>query len=133
MAELLIFARDNGHADPVKMARSSWRMGHVVHVAPDGHPWGAGERAPTFWRIRVPGAPVEVFQDLLDESFGSTLDVRGQRVRLGRRVLRLNPSPALQAQLATSQIVEMPLGDLLTLRVAASDGVRRDQIPTETV
>ncbi len=40
MAELLIRAKDNTHADPVKNQRGSYKRGDIVEVGPVGWDWG---------------------------------------------------------------------------------------------
>lgn len=47
MAEILVNAR----------AMSDWQLGHPVHVAEDGQPWGTEERLPKFVVLKLPLVP----------------------------------------------------------------------------
>ena len=66
MAEALVVAQDATHPDPIIDLAGCYKRGDIVLVKPDGHPWGALERLPTFWIVKVPGATVEQLQQYID-------------------------------------------------------------------
>jgi len=43
VCEILFFAKDRTHADPIKDRRGSWKRGYPVVVFDDGHVWGREE------------------------------------------------------------------------------------------
>ena len=55
MAEFLIRAIDA----PVNEAPCKWRAARIVHVEDDGHVWGAQEKTPKFYLIKVPSVSKE--------------------------------------------------------------------------
>ena len=40
------------------------QKGDIIVIAPDGHPWGKGERLPDFVVIKIPGVKVKKFKHL---------------------------------------------------------------------
>lgn len=54
MAELLVFARNNAHPNPVKDARGCYKIGYIVEIRPDGCIYGSLEGLPTFYKIKIP-------------------------------------------------------------------------------
>jgi len=64
--ELLIKARDAHHADAAEDLRGCYKRGDPVVQMPDGHEWGRLEVAPTFWRVRLAGAPRSVLQPFVE-------------------------------------------------------------------
>ena len=52
MATLLIYARNNVHADPVKDARGCYKLGDIVQVLDDSHPI-ASPIAPEWYIVRI--------------------------------------------------------------------------------
>ena len=61
MAEILVFNRNNTHPDPKIDAEAMWKLGDVVVVKEDGHPWGKEELTSTFLIVKIPGAPAAKF------------------------------------------------------------------------
>lgn len=53
MAEILVRAFDSTHADPKIDLAGCYKRGDLVVVADDGHEWGASERLPKFWQVRI--------------------------------------------------------------------------------
>lgn len=54
MAEMLVMRKDNG----------DWKTGDIVHVAPDGHPWGKREIDERIFRIiKVPNLSVDELRE----------------------------------------------------------------------
>jgi hypothetical protein len=54
MAEILIRAKNNVHADPTKDRQGSYKRGMPVVVMDDGHIWGSKEGLPDFVVLKVP-------------------------------------------------------------------------------
>ena len=75
MAELLIRAKTNG-ADPTVY----WQRGHVVYVKLDGSTWGAAERPPEFYVVRVKGSVDEWWARLREQKQIGTDSVNGSPV-----------------------------------------------------
>jgi|GEM_PF-6343291 len=61
MAELLVMAQDPPDPKP-----RDFTKGMVVDIKDDGHRWGAEEKPPLFYVIKIPGIPKEDLQFLLD-------------------------------------------------------------------
>ena len=55
MAEFLVRAKDNAHADPDKDRAGSYKVGDLVVAMRDGHEWGRREGVPNFVIVKVPG------------------------------------------------------------------------------
>lgn len=88
MCELLIRVADKMNDDPFKDAKCTKR-GDVIHVAPDGWPWGNEEKTLPFYRIvRLPGVPLEEAQALLGPELDD--DPRNPSRVLQRRAFRLD-------------------------------------------
>ena len=89
MAEILLRVRDKVNpTDPYKNCKLTKR-GDVIHVAPDGWPWGARELDQPFWRIvKFPGVNPQLLEDLL----GPELDTDPQNPSrmLQRRAFKLD-------------------------------------------
>lgn len=66
MCEILVFAGNNTHADPVKDRRGCWKRGYPVVVKEDGHEWGAEEGLPKFVVVKIPGVPAAKAQAFLE-------------------------------------------------------------------
>jgi hypothetical protein len=66
MCEILIFAGNNTHPDPVKDRRGCWKRGYPVMVKEDGEQWGAAEGLPKFVIIKIPGVPAKKAEAFLD-------------------------------------------------------------------
>lgn len=65
MCEILIFAGNNTHPDPVK-DRGCHKRGMPVAVGDDGHSWGTGEALPDYVVIKIPGVPASKAQAFLE-------------------------------------------------------------------
>lgn len=78
MAEILIKATDATHPDPAKDRRGCYKRGMPVVVMPDGHPWGAEERLPTFALLKVPLVPVARVEQYVE----AWTDVQRRRWRI---------------------------------------------------
>lgn len=59
MAELLVKSIDATHPDPAVDRVGCYKIGDIVAVQPDGHPWGGCECLPTFLVVRIPGLSLE--------------------------------------------------------------------------
>ncbi len=64
MCELLVLAFDTYNPDP-EQDKFAWKLGHIIDIKPDGHSWGASERLPKFWIVKIPGMAVADAQDYL--------------------------------------------------------------------
>jgi len=96
MAQILVMARDNTHADPDTDRRGCYKRGYPVVVMPDTHTWGREEGLPTFVVIKIPGVPVEKVRKYIEPQLEDTTDERG-RYQIYRRRLwqfRLDDLPA---------------------------------------
>ena len=51
--EILVYGRDNTHADPIKDARGCYKAGDIVLIRPAGKPWGESECQPIFYIFKV--------------------------------------------------------------------------------
>jgi hypothetical protein len=67
MCEILIFAGNNTHVDPVKDRRGCWKRGYPVVVKEDGHQWGREEGLPKFVVVKIPGVPAAKAEAFLEE------------------------------------------------------------------
>lgn len=65
MAEILIKAIDAFHPDPLGNKRGCYKAGDPVVVFEDGHEWGAEERPPKFFLIKIPGVPAAQLKPFL--------------------------------------------------------------------
>ena len=66
MCEILVFAGNNSHADPVEDRRGCWKRGYPVVVKEDGHQWGREEGLPKFVVVKIPGVPAAKARAFLD-------------------------------------------------------------------
>jgi len=78
VAELLIFARNNTHVDPVKDERGCHKKGDVICVMPDGHTWGNKEVIPPadggkFVRMTIEDVTPEQIETTLQNRWGLSL------------------------------------------------------------
>lgn len=64
--ELLIKGRDAYHRNEIEDLLGCYKRGDPVVLMPDGHIWGRLEVAPTFWKIRLAGAPSRVVQPFVE-------------------------------------------------------------------
>lgn len=60
--ELLVKAVSHTIANPAKDQIGSYKVGMIVTVQADKHPWGKEERLPKFAVIKIPMVPVEKLQ-----------------------------------------------------------------------
>lgn len=58
MAELLVEATNETHADPQLERQTCRKAGYCLLVRPDGWNWGKEERPPKFYVIKLPGVSV---------------------------------------------------------------------------
>lgn len=58
MAQVLVFARNNIHSDPIKDRTGSYKKGYPVVAKEDSWTWGALEVAPDFYIVKLPKIPV---------------------------------------------------------------------------
>lgn len=72
MAELLIKAQDNTHADPVKNERGCYKRGDIVDVRPDGFAWGKEECLPRFVVVKIPGLDHAKVRHFIEAHFDTT-------------------------------------------------------------
>ena len=70
-AELLVRAFDSFEADP-ESDRLTWKIGYVITVQPDGHPWSPAEGPPKNWIIKVSGMTVAEAEQYLLEAYDLT-------------------------------------------------------------
>jgi len=103
MAELLVRARDNTHADPEVDRRGAWKRGDVVYVAPDGHGWGRLEGPPNFIVVRVPMTVAEAREKLAqpqieDDDGNIPRDADGEPLGWRRRAVKLDIEALTQEQ-----------------------------------
>lgn len=109
MAELLIFAQDNVHSDPVKSERGCHKRGDIISVRPDGFEWGRKELIPPvqggkFCHIRITDVTVEQVhnkvrakfpkftQGICEPDFSDTeVESDGKPLMLHRKRISLNP------------------------------------------
>ena len=108
MAELLVFARNNTHADPEKERASCYKRGHIVTVREDGFAWGiretkaawiaAGNTAESypndFVLVKIPGVAVQTVQDIVwpqtdDDAGVPVVDEDGRPKVFRRRAWRI--------------------------------------------
>ena len=87
MAQLLVFNRDNIHADPKTDAKGCYKNGDVVVVAEDTHQFGTAEKKHPFSIVQVPGVAA-YYQHLL-ESEPATLRDKYPRSMIA--IKRLHP------------------------------------------
>jgi hypothetical protein len=90
VAEILVRAANNVHADPNVDARAMWKRGMMVAVKPDGHIWGAEEVRPAFVYIKIPLIDVSRCQKYLSDYIG----VDGEPVRRRLWQIRVVDMPA---------------------------------------
>jgi len=57
-------AFDTHNIDP-EQDLLAYKLGHVIDVKPDGHVWGAQEKLPKFWIVKIPGMAVETAREYL--------------------------------------------------------------------
>lgn len=110
MAEILVKAVSATHPDAVKDARGCYKQGDPVVVMPDGHAWGAEERLPRFWLVKVPGATVaqlESYIAQLRDQNGDTIRRRawGATKLTGSLRNQLNATGTVTVTLAQVQSV----------------------------
>lgn len=121
MAEALLFAANNTHADPEKDRRGCWKRGYIVAVKPDGHTWGREEDpaqtvAPRrFMLIKFPGVSVarveKYLAQQLDNAGGALLYPQLYQRRLWQVQYSELP-PAARQLLSTTGILTIgPTGD----------------------
>lgn len=60
MCEILIKAIDTSHVDPLKDRIGCYKRGDIVGVEEDGYEWGACERLPKFYLVKIPGLSVVI-------------------------------------------------------------------------
>lgn len=92
MAEVLVFAVNKTHPDPIKDAVGCYKRGDPVIVRPDGHTWGIRETIPPrnggqFVIIKIPGAPVSKVEKYILPQKDDLEPTRDQRRRLWRVVV----------------------------------------------
>ena len=120
MCELLIFIRNNTHADPEKDRRGCYKRGMIVGVQSDGHVWGSKETLPDFVIVKIPGVAVAAAEELLehqieDDTGVPTLDGDGKPVVFRRRRWRavVDPIPnAIKNTLLTTGTVTVTVNQI---------------------
>jgi hypothetical protein len=76
MAEFLIKVQSYVHADAEKDKRGVYKLGDIVDVRPDAHPWGNEERLPKFVVVKVPGLdPTTVMDKMKSWHFQIQYDI----------------------------------------------------------
>lgn len=75
MAEILIFNRDNQHADPAKDRAGCHKTGDIIAIMPDGWHWGREELRPAdkggiFRLVKVPGIGRYELERHIQRTFG---------------------------------------------------------------
>lgn len=69
MAEILIRVISKTNSDPV-LDRETSKAGDVIHVAPDGWPWGSAELVNPEWRIvKLPGYDPALLLTMLEPEY----------------------------------------------------------------
>ena len=82
MAELLVLAFDTHNADP-EQDLFAYKLGHIIDIKPDGHPWGTQETLPKFFRVNVTGATVGECNEWIKQAldFTDLGNVKPTRIR----------------------------------------------------
>lgn len=110
MAILVIFGRNNTHADPVKNARGCWKLGDVVDVFDDDKPVVRPPAAP-FYVVKITGVTkAQVEKYLAPETRAVTVEGREEIEVLRRRLYGLSVADipaAIRNQLQTNRYVEV--------------------------
>ena len=131
MAELLVFTRNNTHADFIVDRTGCYKSGHIVVVQADGFAWGkneskaawvaAGNTAATFPGdfvvVKIPGVAVQTVQDIIscqtaDDAGVPVVDADGRPKVFRRRgwqlVINSIPTAIKNALLANGEITVTP-------------------------
>lgn len=107
--EILIKALDASHPDSGEDERGCFKRGDPVAFMPDGHEWGRCEGAPTFWRVRITGAPAAVVQRFCEPHWNGIWTMRDEMPQQAvRRRWRFSPellAPELREALLRGEIV----------------------------
>lgn len=123
MCEILIFAGNRSHADPV-IDRGEWKRGYAVDVKEDGHQWGASETLPTFVIVKIPGVPVAKAQAFLDPQ-----DVDDAGLPVYENVIEARPRRAIYRRKAWRvKWADLPAGIRNTLQTTGQVTVTVAQI-----
>ena len=110
MAILVIFGRNNIHADPVKDARGCWKLGDVVDVFEDDKSVVRPPAAP-FYIVKITGVTkAQVKKYLAPETRVVTVEGREEIEVLRRRLYGISVADipaAIRNQLQTNRYVEV--------------------------
>jgi hypothetical protein len=98
MCEILFLAFDTFASDPGQDA-FAYKMGHVIDVKPDGHPWGSAEGLPKFWKIFLSGISVDDVKDFLATKYdySNPMDPVATAIRKWRLDVNGIPAPVRNA------------------------------------
>jgi len=113
MAELLVLAFDTFNPDP-QQDLLAYKLGHVIDIKPDGHVWGAQERLPKFFVVKIPTMKVEDAQQYMAKKEDITNP--DDPVQIGMRKFRFNPdtlAAAKKTALLTTGTVSIATKDIV--------------------
>lgn len=85
MAEVLIRVVDKVHPTDAVLDRQLTKFGDVIHVAPDGWPWGSEELINPEWRIvKIPTLDPALVLDMMEPEYTAP-DAQGNKILIRKK------------------------------------------------